>query len=95
MQSFMALIRLAWNLHKITACLNLNLLLLTQGLHVVTVTSIAGPSWSPQLIAEIATVTRPPTFSPVHWQGSSEEQRAGQSMSDLDKLSAISSRPYA
>ena len=93
MQSFMALIRFGWNLHKITAYLNLNLLLLAQGLHVVTVTSIAGPSWSPQLIAEIATVTRPPTSSPVHWQGSSEEQIGGHTMSDLDKLSVISSQP--
>ena len=73
-----------------TACLNF-----AQGLHVVTVTSIAGPSWSPQLIAERVTVTHPPTSSPVHRQGSSEEQIGGHTMSDLDKLSAISSWPYA
>ena len=68
------------------------------GLHVVTVTSIAGPSRFPQLTAEIAIVTCPPTSSPVHRQGSSIEQIGGHSisLSDLDKLldCAVSSLPW-
>ena len=52
-------------------------------LHVVTVPSIAGPSWFPQLIAEIATVTHSPFSSPVRWQDSSAEHKGGHSMSDI------------